>query len=54
MCTYDGQQCCTPDTLNFFKLGISFAITSFAPRLVSGFAIAQDAIDALRNATEGM
>ena len=53
-CTYDGQQCCTTNTFNIFKLGIGIAINGFAPRLVSGFATAQDAIDELRNATEGM
>ena len=52
-CAFSGQQCCDPSTISFFELGISFAINSFAPRLVSGFATAQDAIDELRYATKG-
>ena len=52
-CAFSGQQCCDPSTISFFKLGIRFAIDSFAPMLVSGFATAQDAIDELRNANKG-
>ena len=53
-CGFSGQQCCDPSTISFFKFGIDIAINGYAPRLVSGFATAQDAIDELRNTTKGM
>ena len=52
-CAFNGQQCCSLLTINAFRLGVNTAINSYAPRLVSGFATAQDAIDELRNATKG-
>ena len=52
-CAFNGQQCCSLLTINAFGLGINTAINNYAPRLVSGFATAQDAIDELRNATKG-
>ena len=52
-CAFSGQQCCSSLTISLFGAGINTAINNYAPRLVSGFATAQDAVNELRNATKG-
>ena len=53
-CTFNGQQCCSALAVNFFISNLGRTINDGAFNIGTVFAGAHNAIDQLRNKTEGM
>ena len=52
-CAFNGQQCCSSQTIALFGTGINIAIGDYTPTLIRGFDTTQDAFNELKNATKG-